>query len=97
MYFTEDSLTGFGSGLDIHQKLLEVLEQEFADIAAPSNLTWNAQLGELWSTERRLLLTYNDNQMVQESDILWPAVSQKWGNVQTLDALYLYLSGVMTK
>jgi len=73
------------------------LQQEFADIAAPSNLTWNVQLGELWSTERRLLLTYNNDQMVEKSDILWPAVSQKWGNVQTLDALYNYLSGVMEK
>jgi hypothetical protein len=77
--------------------LLAVLEQEFADIAAPSNLTWNVRLGELWSTERRLLLSYNDNQMVEKSDILWPSVSHKWGNVQTLDALYVYLSGVMEK
>jgi hypothetical protein len=73
------------------------LESEFGDIAAPSSLTWNAQLGDIWSTNRRLLLTYNNDAMVEKSDILWPAVSQQWGDVQTLDNLYIYLSGVMNK
>lgn len=90
-------LTGFNSGLAIHEKLLEYLEREFGDIAALSSLTWNAQLGEIWSTKRRLLLTYNNNQMVERSDILWPAVAHQWGNVQTLDDLYTYLSGVVNK
>jgi hypothetical protein len=73
------------------------LKQEFGDIAAPSALTWNATLHEFWSKNRRLLLTYNKDEMVDKSDILWPAVSQQWGDVQTLDALYTYLSGVMKK
>jgi hypothetical protein len=90
-------LTGFNSGLAIHEKLLEYLEQEFRDIAALSSLTWNAQLGEIWSTNRRLLLTYNNNQMVERSDILWPAVAHQWGDVDTLDDLYTYLSGVVNK
>jgi hypothetical protein len=90
-------LTGFGSGLDIHEKFLEYLEQEFGNIAAPSSLTWNAKLGDIWSINRRLLLTYNNNQMVEKNDILWPAVAHQWGDVQTLDDLYIYLSGVVNK
>jgi hypothetical protein len=90
-------LTGFGSGLAVHEKLLQYLEQEFGNIAAPSSLTWDAKLGEIWSTNRRLLLTYNNNQMVKGSDILWPAVAHQWGNVQTLDDLYTYLSGVVNR
>jgi hypothetical protein len=90
-------LTGFGSALDIHEKLLEYLEQEFRNIAAPSSLTWNAQLGDIWSTKRRLLLTYNNKEMVERSDILWTAVAHQWGDVQTLDDLYTYLSGVVNK
>jgi hypothetical protein len=73
------------------------LEEEFGDIAAPSSLTWNVTLGDIWSINRRLLLTYNNDAMVERSDILWPAVSQQWGNVQTLDDLYTYLSGVVKK
>jgi hypothetical protein len=90
-------LTGFDSGLAIHEMLLEYLKQKFGDIAAPSSLTWNAKLESIWSSNRRLLLTYNNNQMVERSDILWPAVAHQWGNVQTLQDLYTYLSGVVNK
>jgi len=73
------------------------LEEEFGDFAAPSSLTWDARLGDIRSAKRRLVLTYSKVEMVERSDILWPAVSQQWGDVQTLDSLYAYLSGVMKK
>jgi hypothetical protein len=73
------------------------LEEEFGDFAGPSSPTWDAQLGDIWSAKRRLLLTYNKVEIVEKSDILWPAVSQQWGEVQTVDSLYAYLSGVMKK
>ncbi|XP_069686377.1 PI-PLC X domain-containing protein 1-like isoform X2 [Periplaneta americana] len=86
---------GFGSGLDIHTKLVEYLKEEIGEFAASPSLTWNARTGDIWSSGKRLIVSYNNNDAVAQSDMLWPAVSQQWGNVQTLEDLYSYLSQVM--
>lgn len=62
---------------------------------APPWLTWNANLGQLWDRNRRLVVAYNDRSIVAEHfDVLWWPVMQKWPDVRSLNALHSYFDGV---
>ncbi|KAJ9599936.1 hypothetical protein L9F63_009764 [Diploptera punctata] len=86
---------GFGSGLDVHKQLVEYLTTELGEYAASPGLTWDATLGDIWTLGKRLVVSYNNNNMVASSTILWSAVDQKWGDVQSAADLYTYLAQVM--
>nr|CAD7446438.1 unnamed protein product [Timema bartmani] len=87
---------GFNYDIRVHQKLLSYLRQQLGDLATPTTLSWDSTLREVWGSGRRLVLSYNKKEVVDGSDILWPAVAHKWGNVDSLDDLYDYLVGVVT-
>nr|CAD7452625.1 unnamed protein product [Timema tahoe] len=86
---------GFGSDLTVHQLLETYLREQLGALTVPKSLSWSSTLGEVWSSGKRLILSYNQQQLVASSDLLWTGVSQQWGNVDTLDGLYNYLAGVM--
>nr|CAD7258558.1 unnamed protein product [Timema shepardi] len=87
---------GFNYDSRVHQKLSSYLRQELGELATPTTLSWDSTLGEVWGSGRRLVLSYNKKEVVDGSDILWPAVAHKWGNVDSLDNLYYYLLRVDT-
>lgn len=88
---------GFGKrrSISVHQLLVDFLKVEIGDLLAPPSLTWRASLSDIWASGKRVILAYNDATTVAANgDILWSAVSQKWGDVQTLEDLHSYLEGL---
>ncbi|XP_073986077.1 PI-PLC X domain-containing protein 3-like [Rhodnius prolixus] len=80
---------------DVHQQLVKYLRKELDSYMAPPWLTWNANLGQLWDRNRRLVVAYNDRSIVAEHfDVLWWPVMQKWPDVRSLNALHSYFDGV---
>lgn len=91
---------GFGKrrSISVHQLLVDFLKVEIGDLLAPPSLTWRASLSDIWASGKRVILAYNDATTVAANgDILWSAVSQKWGDVQTLEDLHSYLEGLYLK
>lgn len=77
-----------------HQELQDLLYQEFGQWMAPADMTWEATLNDFWSSGKRLIVTYNDPNQVG-APYFWPAVKHQWGNVNTVQDLESYLTGVM--
>jgi hypothetical protein len=77
-----------------HQELQDLLYQEFSQWMAPANMTWEATLNDFWSSGKRLIVTYNDPNHVG-APYFWPAVKHQWGDVNTVEDLESYLTGVM--
>ncbi|XP_063230345.1 PI-PLC X domain-containing protein 1-like isoform X2 [Bacillus rossius redtenbacheri] len=88
---------GFGSNLMVHALLEGYLQEQLGSLATPKALSWKSTLGEVWGSGRRLIVSYNQQHLVDGSTWLWPAVAQQWGNVDTLDKLHDYLAFVMNK
>ena len=93
--FDIHDLDGF-SNSSAHEELSTFLLQEFGEWLAPADLTWEATLDDFWSTDKRLIVTYNDN---YQSSIpyLWPAVQHQLGNVNDDVSLEIYLESIMDK
>ena len=77
-----------------HQELQDLLYEEFGQWMAPASMTWEATLDDFWSTGKRLVVTYNDPNQVG-APYFWPAVQHQWGNVNAVEDLEAYLTGVM--
>ncbi|XP_037052432.1 uncharacterized protein LOC119085974 isoform X2 [Bradysia coprophila] len=84
---------GFGKKLDIHRNLVHYIQTEIGDLLVDPNLTWDANLDDIWKTKRNVILGYDHIAMVHEfPSYLWHSVQQRWGNVQSLTDLKRYLS-----
>nr|ATU82927.1 secreted Phospholipase C-like protein [Pristhesancus plagipennis] len=80
---------------DTHYELIKYLRDELGSYVAPPWLSWNANLGQLWDRNKRLILSYNDRSLVAENlDFLWSPVSQKWPDVRSVRALYSFFNDV---
>lgn len=88
-----DNLTEESSA---HQELQDLLYEEFEPWMAPANMTWNATLNDFWTADKRLVVTYNDPNQVNTTHF-WPAVDHQWGNVNAVEDLETYLTGVMVR
>ena len=93
-------LHGFEAGFDredrsdeAHRALIDFLIGEFGDHLAPRAMGEDVTAGQLVAAGRRLLLTYNDDRFLWD-DLLWPGVDHQWGDVQSAEDLFEYLSGV---
>ncbi|XP_034951432.1 PI-PLC X domain-containing protein 1-like [Chelonus insularis] len=88
---------GFKS-IAAHNELLNYLEREFHGyyLERPINV-WRTTLEDIWSTGKRLIISYDYASIVSSSLSVWPQVEQQWGNVRTLDDLYTHLNGIETK
>ncbi|KAK9498981.1 hypothetical protein O3M35_003508 [Rhynocoris fuscipes] len=78
---------------DVHYKLVKYLRDELQSYVAPPWLSWNANLGQLWDRNKRLIIAYNDRSIAAENlEFLWPPIVQKWPDVRSLRALYSYFN-----
>lgn len=88
---------GFKSKKNLpHDSLVKYLLAHFRDYLVPASVSWAASVGDIWNSGRRLIISYNDEDVVDRyGDSLWLPVHQKWGNVQNLDNLKNYLDLVV--
>ncbi|XP_035729994.1 PI-PLC X domain-containing protein 1-like [Vespa mandarinia] len=87
---------GFHKNLSIHQQFVKYLEKQFVGYYLPYKTGWFTTLNAIWSSERRLIIGYDEKQILSFSESLWPCVTHQWGNVQTIDDLYRYLNRIET-
>lgn len=89
-----------GDNLDqepgVRQELQNLLYAEFGEWMAPTNLTWEATLNDFWSTGKRLVVSCNETNILG-TPYFWPAIWHQWGNVNTVENLETYLTGVMER
>lgn len=52
--------------------------------AADPELTWDATLGDIWNSGKRIIIGYDHYGMVQNenTNLLWQSVRQRWGRVK---------------
>jgi hypothetical protein len=71
---------------------------ELSDYLVPASLSWEATLDKIWASNRSLVLSYNNKDMVaQHYSFLWWPVSQKWANVVTLGQLHNYFQNIFMR
>lgn len=76
-----------------HHELVYYLQNTIGDLLCNTDLTWNASLAEIWHSGGKVILSYDNRQVVEEfPDILFESVRQRWGNVQSLADLKRSLS-----
>lgn len=70
--------------IEIHKELVSLLYEKLSTIAADSSLGWDATLGDIWQSGKRLIIGYSDLEKVQEErrGILWPSVLHRQGDVR---------------
>lgn len=77
----------------IHDQLVQYLKDCLWDVLADSNLTWSAKLEDIWARGRTVILSYNNNYVASKYPALvWSPIVQRWGNVQSVQALKDYLN-----
>ncbi|XP_017765584.1 PREDICTED: PI-PLC X domain-containing protein 1-like [Eufriesea mexicana] len=87
---------GFNNISD-HRALVSYLEEEFRDYYHLNNHGWGITLNEIWSSGRRLIIGYEQKEIVNSYDSMWPCVLHKWGNVKNVQKLYEYLHKIETE
>lgn len=87
---------GFHKNLSIHQQFVKYLEKQFMGYYLPYKTGWFTTLNAIWSSKRRLIIGYDEKQIVSFYESLWPCVTHQWGNVRTIDDLYRYLNRIET-
>lgn len=85
-------LAGFGKKLGVHRLLVSYLREHFGDLIVHPSLTWHATLRDIWKRQQNVILAYDNNEIVQEfPQLLFGAVDQRWGNVQSWARLERHL------
>jgi hypothetical protein len=71
-------------GVDTHKQLVFFIFQELSEYAVDPDLTWDASLGDIWRSGKRIILAYDNYNIVQNEGlgILWTSVRQRWGKVR---------------
>ncbi|XP_020709537.2 PI-PLC X domain-containing protein 1-like [Athalia rosae] len=87
---------GFGTDLTVHRRLVAYLEEQFADYLLPKSYGWSTTLESIWASGRRLIIGYDESNVVPLYDTIWPCVTHQWGNVRTMSDLYFYLVSIET-
>lgn len=82
---------GFTSAA-IHRQLLQVIQDELGNLIIDRPLIQGKlTLKEIWETNKRIVISYSDDNMVRETPWLWESVTQKWGNKQSSQDLDKFL------
>ncbi|XP_026670201.1 PI-PLC X domain-containing protein 1-like [Ceratina calcarata] len=76
-----------------HRALVAYLEDEFRNYFI-NNQGWHTKLNDIWSTGKRLIIGYENSQIVAEHASMWSCVLHQWGNVRKLNDLYKYLFSI---
>lgn len=78
--------------MSIHRKLVQYVNDKIGDLIVDPNLTWQATLNDIWKTKRNIIIGYDHIAVAEEfSSIVYHAVEQRWGNVQTVEDLRRFL------
>ncbi|XP_053996108.1 PI-PLC X domain-containing protein 1-like isoform X1 [Hylaeus anthracinus] len=80
--------------ITIHRKLVSYLEDQFRDYILTNNYGWSVTMNDVWSSGKRLIIGYENTQIVQEHASMWPCVQHQWGNVRTIEDLYKHLNSI---
>ncbi|KAK7863972.1 hypothetical protein R5R35_000082 [Gryllus longicercus] len=87
---------GFHTRQGRHRKLVSLLVRELGPFIIPSTAASpTSTLAQIWSRERRLIITYGDKAVARESKWLWGPINQMWGNQQTPGGLKNFLQRTM--
>lgn len=79
--------------IEKHRELVYFLQNTIGDLLCSPELTWDATLADIWHRGGKVILSYDNRQVLDEfPDILFESVQQRWGNVQSLEDLKLFLS-----
>lgn len=90
------AFTGFTDGVETHHEFVSYIKSEFSEWIAPHK--WNATCGDLWSTNKRLIIAYNEKQVQNAySSELWTPVYHKWANAQNIELLKNYFRDVIER
>ncbi|XP_076287640.1 PI-PLC X domain-containing protein 1 [Lasioglossum baleicum] len=77
-----------------HRRLVSYLEDELQKYFLTNRYGWSATLNDIWSSGKRLIIGYENTQIVQEHASMWPCVRHQWGNVRTIGNLYRHLNDI---
>ncbi|XP_043256247.1 PI-PLC X domain-containing protein 1-like isoform X1 [Colletes gigas] len=89
---------GFEGRLCRHRRLVRILNREFKGLILKPDMGVEGlgpTLNDIWTDGKRLIICYGDKHTVNEYYWLWPAMSQAWGNQQTVEGLFKYLEDVI--
>ena len=76
--------------------MVSYLESELSAWLASPN--WSSTCGELWKSNKTLIVTYNYPEVVaNHSNLLWSPVHHHWANAQYEDELKDYLDQIIKK
>ncbi|KAK6631709.1 hypothetical protein RUM43_013773 [Polyplax serrata] len=80
------------NGPAVHRELLELLKNELKSLTIPRPLSQTKlKLEEIWNSDKRIVVSYSEDNFVWEMPWLWSSVSQRWGNKQSPEALEKFL------
>ncbi|XP_058837376.1 PI-PLC X domain-containing protein 1 [Topomyia yanbarensis] len=83
---------GFGKDYAIHDKLIHLLNDSLAEVMADASITWNGRLEDVWAGNKTVILCYDHEYAVRfYPELVWQSTEQKWGDVQSMEALKSYL------
>nr|XP_033333750.1 PI-PLC X domain-containing protein 1-like [Megalopta genalis] len=77
-----------------HRRLVSYLEDEFQDYFLANCCGWTATLNDIWSSGKRLIIGYENTQIVRKHASMWPCVRHQWGNVRDIENLYRHLGRI---
>ncbi|XP_076621706.1 PI-PLC X domain-containing protein 1 [Colletes latitarsis] len=80
--------------ISVHRELVSYLEDQFRDYFLTSNNGWAITMNDIWSSGKRLIIGYENTQIVREHASMWPCVRHQWGNVRSIEDLYKYLDTI---
>lgn len=87
--------SGFKTDSD-HISFAKYLINELKDYMAENIISWSATLEDIWSTQKRLIVSYNHYLIFNQfRRLFWPQISHKWADAQSPNKLYSYLSQFM--
>lgn len=76
----------------IHDQLVKYLKDSLWDVMADPTVGWSAKLEDIWARNRTVILSYNNNYVAAKyPNLVWSPIAQRWGNVQSVEALKNYL------
>ncbi|XP_037076883.1 PI-PLC X domain-containing protein 1-like [Pollicipes pollicipes] len=85
---------GFESST-VHDQFVQYLMMELSRWMAPR--VYDVTMGELWASDKRLIVSYADWQARRRNEYLWPTIPQAWGNKRSVSELYGYLRQQMVE
>jgi len=90
-------LLGFGKNLAVHHDFVAFLEEQFAGYYLPKSYGWASTLNTIWSSGKRLIIGYDERQVVNRYESIWPCVTHQWGNVRSIEDLFNHLNHIETE